>query len=836
MQEKKQPGKAVPLPEFKSSVTEILVANGRSFQPFVRTFSYTGENIAKSNLGTLIGVFEIDEMTEDCAYIVNFLASVAKKEYFNNPRRGAIESFEAALHKINLALSELVKHGNITWLGKFHGALGVLEKNNVHFSVTGQARILLLRNDSLSDISVGLASLESHIHPIKTFVEVSSGRLTLHDRILFTSPELLALFSLEELTKNAKRMNNAQFMQFLKTALINELDMAGTLLIDVDEEVFPANLKTDKKPAEKKSLERVSNIFSQKAFLPKKQSEAPSIENSFKKEDASETEQQEYVDTKTGHIYVQGVIHQESKKNHHLERISLYLEEFFDTKKFFVLTQGKWIRKGKKQSLLAVGFIGEEIHVFGRKIIRTIRKQWKKRPTAPPIGPISVSKETLPQKISLDSPVQEKHHDTPVSLPPEKTLFLAETTLGHDTTPQNHPPEEGLPSFIKEKLASFYQAATSSPKTEGGVPLFPSTLITEATRQTKSIMQFFVNRTRKTSWFSQLLLSKGFRVSRTIPAFLHKIFQRFVALPKNKKFVLVGSIVALHIIGATLGFFLASRPLPQNNSSLTVKETTSPSQPPTNALNIPSTGEILIALDTVPEHIITSVILNNEAYAITEKSIVTIPDKKSFPFPDNSKAVFATSMDDLRLIFIYTENGALYAWSPFSKTFVKNTLTLNEGSSVTGIDTYLTYLYVLESGSNQVYRFPRDDNGFGTSTPWLKEKFPIESASHLAVNENLFIATDSSTIKSFFRGRATSTFEIPPSGLELTDLYTHPGLANVYGLDRKHQKISIWNQDGKLLRELSHEKFSEGQSLSVNEKSGEIFISTGNSLLSYKLK
>jgi len=157
MQEKKRQEKTKALPELKTSVTEVLVVSGRTFQPFIRTFSYVGENISKSNLGTLFGVFEIDDQSEDSAYVVNFLASVAKKEYFNNPRRGAIESFEAALHKINLALAELVKHDNIAWLGKLHGTIGVLEKNNFHFSVTGQAKILLLRDDELAEISAGLA-------------------------------------------------------------------------------------------------------------------------------------------------------------------------------------------------------------------------------------------------------------------------------------------------------------------------------------------------------------------------------------------------------------------------------------------------------------------------------------------------------------------------------------------------------------------------------------------------------------------------------------------------------------------------------------------------------
>ncbi len=72
--------------------------------------------------------------------------------------------------------------------------------------------------------------------------------------------------------------------------------------------------------------------------------------------------------------------------------------------------------------------------------------------------------------------------------------------------------------------------------------------------------------------------------------------------------------------------------------------------------------------------------------------------------------------------------------------------------------------------------------------------------------------------------------------MNIMSLYTLPGLANVYGLDAEHHRILIWNQDGRLIRELSHEKLTDGRTLSVNEKQGELFIGTTDTLLSYKLK
>jgi len=823
MQQKKRQEKILPVPELKSQVTEILVANGRSFQPFIRTFHYTGENITKSNLGTLIGVFEIDEMSEDCAYIVNFLASVAKKEYFSNPRRGAIESFEAALHKINLALSELVKHGNVTWLGKLHGTLGVLEKNNIHFSVTGQSSILLIRNDSISDISAGLASEESRIHPIKTFVEVSSGRLNLEDRILLTSPELLALFSLEELAKNVRRMDHDQFLQFLKTALINELDMAGTILVDVAEEIIVNTKKISEKPTQEKSLERVSNIFSQSAFLPKKSHEPASVEEGLSPEQEATVEpEEEYIDTKTGHIYVQGTPPAEPGKNARFDHLILGFEELLDSSKFFLLSQGKWLRKGKRYFLIGIANTQETLQIATQRMVRITRKQWKSfRTPKVTLPPIEKESSLVPQQ---EKRPQESQSFSDISSPPLVTPPPSQIREV-DVSTQKNVERSHLPHLVTEKLNLFYKKNKAVLPTSAAPP--------ESKNLTEQLPSSFVV-IHKTLQSSLRNISSQVRhfLTNTIAPSLQTAYSLFNNLSGQKK----GVFFAIAIAGVALltGWFL----WPDNTdseSSITTENKINTLVTPEQTAHTNSPAEIIEVLKQLPEPIIGSVVLNEEAYVITKSDVISVADNKSYPLPGTASAQFATTMDDLRLVFIATTDKKLYAWSPISKTFVENTLALADGANIVGIDTYLTYLYILDSTNDQVYRFPRADSGFGESTAWLKDSVTIDATSDFGVNESLYISQSANTIKGYFRGREANTFEAP-TNLTITDLYTHPGLQNIYVLDAEHNRVIIWNQDGKLLKEFTHEKFSEGKTLSVNEKAGEIFISTENTLLSYKLK
>ena len=236
----------------------IFVCNNKKIRPFLEVFVHEPENVVQQNLGTLLGIFEITDTSEDSSYIVNYLISVIKKEYSSRPKRGAVESFEAALHKANLALSKLAEHGNIKWIGKINALIAAIEKNNLYLSQAGTASAYLLRSKSLTDISEGLASPESEPHPLKTFVNISSGRLENMDKLIITTDAIFNIFSLEEIKKSALRFPAEKFVQFLKTALGNELEKVAVLIADLKE----------KEPtfqtfyAEKKLI----NAFSSEAF------------------------------------------------------------------------------------------------------------------------------------------------------------------------------------------------------------------------------------------------------------------------------------------------------------------------------------------------------------------------------------------------------------------------------------------------------------------------------------------------------------------------------------------------------------------------------------------
>ena len=827
MSERKNQEKIKPLPELEKVVTEILVTNGRAVEPFIRTFSATGENISKQGLGTLLGVFEVDEKSEDSAYIVNFLASVAKKEYFSNSHRGAIESFEAALHKINLALTELVKHGNIAWLGKFHGALGVLEKNNLHFSVTGHARIILFRNGTMADISDGLASNESSQHPIKTFVEVSSGRLNACDQVLLSSPELFALFSLTDLERNAQRIGRERFAQFLKTALINELDMSGTLVIDLKE----GSAKSLEKKPQKKSEESVnaiiSNVFSQSAFSPKSR---PSTQTETNEQAlAKETPLPEYVDSKTGHIYVQGDTPLTPGGHPFFEHFKLGLLETGHSLRTVAIAQGKWWRKGKKQISLTLLALGQSGRAVTRKMVRAVRRVWKQaalkaaQKRALKQAAVLAASSELGAPTILNQPcIINQTTDTalPTQSIREKVTQTKNSTFA-TTKEQAFEAEDEIPSFIKEKIAHFYQKELAEESAQ---------LVEEKISAEGSLLE-----KAPSPW---LIVLK--QLASTLGTLVLRIPKAFHTLSRKHQKIFLGSLGVLLLFSLAI-FYLSGKPkvskeVTNKQPEPQVKTETVAALPPNNEKNAQIIGNV-IPITTTQENIVAPVILANAPYLVTEKSVIEVGNNQSFPLPENSTATHVAVMDDLRLLFIYTENKRLFVFSPINHSFVENTLNLPAGVRVRSIGAYLTYLYVLDDSTAQIYRFPRAEGGFGNGVKWLKDAITIADNTQMTVSDIIYLsAPELPVIDSFFRGHRQSTLESPTAMLSLTTLYTHAGLVNIYALDQTNKRLLAWDPAGQIVAQYFHEKLATATALTVNESENEVFLTTDHDLFSFKLQ
>lgn len=248
------------------------------------------------------------------------------------------------------------------------------------------------------------------------------------------------------------------------------------------------------------------------------------------------------------------------------------------------------------------------------------------------------------------------------------------------------------------------------------------------------------------------------------------------------------------------------------------------------------TGAIALASPNTLETGLTGarniVTLNGRLYLVQNSGLADIQEKERYALPENEKVLFASAMDDLSLIFLYTESGRLFSWSPLGRNFIQNTLSLPGGSRVAGIGTYLTYLYVLDTNQDQIYRYPRTPAGFENATNWLRDSVDLSDESLFEVNESIVLASKPESLEGFFQGKKQVSFELPQEPLHLSGLFTEPEQTEVYGLDREAGRVLLWNTDGKLLHQYFHPSLKEAAAFGVDTGNRRIIVASDNGTVS----
>ncbi|MFZ2976128.1 MAG: hypothetical protein WA055_05895 [Candidatus Moraniibacteriota bacterium] len=764
----------------EASFEDVLVCQKTSAKTLLEIFVERPENITQENLGTLAGILEINEESSDSSYVVNYLISVIKKEYYSKAKRGAIESFEAALNKANLALAKLAEHGNVNWLGKINAILLVIEKNNIHLSQAGSAKALLLRGKTLTDISEG-AIIPENPSPFKTFVDVLSGRLEKDDALIVTTDAIFEIFSFEEIKRSALKFSPADFMRFLRTALGNELEKAAVLVARMEEKKSPTEINTEN--AEKNDF----NAFSQTAFSKahQKKPKKEILENEEKQSLAEEIkedlkkESDEFIDKKTGHIYIKENFSFQDK-NSFLENISEIIEikitEFFSfcSKKIATL-----FRKIASTKLRA------EKNIMPENVLNSLRDE-ENIPEEP---------ENIPQVLNN---IPEEPKKPLIKIDQEKILRLTKEFFA-------------TLKEISQDIFSFLVFA--SQKTIAGAKKFiPKKQTSSTPRKTAPA--------EKNNFFKLL-----------IPRFgnIKKLFSK---LDYSQK-LYAGLAVLLLLI---VPYFIAKMQNKEDASDSVPQEITPSAPLPLEQDKNVSRVENLQTVFSKSQ-LFKIINLNGKMFFVDENSLTNAEDKQNYPFPaDFAPLKIVSGMDDLNLIFLINQNNKIISWSPISKKFQDNAIEIPAGSEIALAKTYLTYLYLLDKNTNQIYRYPRANEGFGEKTNWLRDDENLKEITDITIGENLYLVQNSNVLK-FFQGKKQA-FAIEETATKILadKIYTKRDSQNIFVLDQKNSRIIKLDLDGKIISQFYNAEISQAQDFEINEESNLVYFSNGNEIKSFEMK
>lgn len=858
--------------------------NNRQLKPYAELFEYHPENIYQKPLGSLMGFFEMKDYSKDSEYIVNFLTSVLKKEYYINSKRSAAESFDSALHKVNVALSEIAKHGNINWLGKIDAAICVLEQNTIHFSVTGNGHIFIKRQEQFMSISDGLAPDPSEPHPLKTFIDVSSGRIEDGDRILIFSDDIFQILPLEKLGRSVLRHDRTKFAQFMKTALSNELEMTCAIIVELFKKESP--LTHGLAIVEEDALEEdypieEFNAFSEKTYAQKNPTKE--IPSALKSSEEIE-EKKEYTDRKTGHIYIQGDETQHLAPERTPMALIMAKEKFAD------------ISLQSKQE--------------ARRIFLSVKKKFSKTKNNPfeqeysenmpnqensDFQHISAKNELEQQETISQATPSDKSGHTPdnnpdhtnssatelaITRPPKIKISTKESTEKKSSLPQGKLTLQEKISLAKQQVLDAQRQQkfpenspeTSSPNSQKHLRVKqekPSYLLKtklEAMDRPADNVRVEEKTSSSQNDFSiepedayESRLSEG--ASRFLNPISISAGESFFAkakvltlpiLEKMRQLLLGGAnaygklsfkqkMVAVAIISSgvlAILFFQIQKPPKPSPQAIIEK--------PVPTLKESLSWEKSIIIDpsvqktSLPTAGIAALTLENSPFIVTAQKVFSLQDAtlKEYSIPSTEgAAIGATVMKDLGILLILTDQKKILSFSPVSQQFKSNSIAIPDNFHPKFMGTYLTYLYFPDTQSNKIYRFPRTSGGFGEKTDWLKDGQRLPNISSMTIDDSIYFSDRSGVFKYFKGEKQTMPLENSKTTVFFDLIYTSTDSSFIYVLDTKNYRLIRYTKNGEIVRQyFIGDQFKNITSFAIDSHDEKAYIISGNDLLSVALQ
>jgi hypothetical protein len=214
---------------------------------------------------------------------------------------------------------------------------------------------------------------------------------------------------------------------------------------------------------------------------------------------------------------------------------------------------------------------------------------------------------------------------------------------------------------------------------------------------------------------------------------------------------------------------------------------------------------------------IAFVSINNIAFGITQDRIVNTTTQESVSTPETIH--LATAMDDLDALFLLGESNTLHIYTIVNKKFETNVLPLPEGVIPAALGSYLTYLYVLDEKTRDIYRFPRSEGGFAAPTKWSKQALDNILLASLTIGESVAAINTNGLPQLYERGKILpvnfSGTKNPP---HLTALTFDKASGDLLALDPAAQRIVRWKTDGTLVAQYFHSSFEGASHIIVGEK------------------
>lgn len=191
----------------------------------------------------------------------------------------------------------------------------------------------------------------------------------------------------------------------------------------------------------------------------------------------------------------------------------------------------------------------------------------------------------------------------------------------------------------------------------------------------------------------------------------------------------------------------------------------------------------------------------------------------------------ATAFSNSDIIFL-NEDKSVFELETANDSIDLLELNLPADSQINTFNIYNQRLYFLDKKNNQIYRFRRLGQAFGSPTNWLREKIDLSQVTSFAIDGQIYLLKNNGQILKLLNGLKTD-FEISDIDPKLespSKLHTFIDSNYLYILDPPTKRLVVLDKEGKLIIQYHSEEFDNLKDFVVDESDSKIYILNGNKI------
>ena len=177
-------------------IREFIIKEEKNPRSFSDSFIYEPSNYEEEKLGILFLIGEVLNFHSEAKYLLNYFASLIRRDYYSGPKNDPAKALEAALKKANFVLAEIKKREDLNLNEKIKFAAAAVAGTRLFVSQMGKIHSLLLRANQIFDLSKKIFQMTNDFP--NNFLHTLQGQVYLGDKIIFATENFFKVLSLRE--------------------------------------------------------------------------------------------------------------------------------------------------------------------------------------------------------------------------------------------------------------------------------------------------------------------------------------------------------------------------------------------------------------------------------------------------------------------------------------------------------------------------------------------------------------------------------------------------------------------------------------------------------------